>query len=129
MMPKTDPRPVYLNLFQFRFPPNALLSISHRISGVVLIVSLCIWLGLLNLMVFFPQSDHQAWLSSWSGQVFIWGFWSALALHWLAGARHLFIEFCINPRFKQLARTNHAALLMFAVWLATTAWIGWEVWQ
>lgn len=129
MMPKTDSRPVYLNLFQFHFPPNALLSISHRIAGIALILTLPIWLILFNFMVLEPQANHQAWLQTTLGKSFVLLFWLALYFHWLAGARHLFIEFCINSRFKQIARTNRMAWVTFFIWLLGAVFIGWEVWS
>lgn len=118
MIPRTDKRPVNLSLWHFHFPLNALVSISHRISGVILILSLFIWLFLLNQMMLTPTefSQHQAWLSSLSGQVFLSLFWLALWFHWLAGVRHLLIEFCLNNRIKTALRTQQAAIGSFSVW-------------
>ena len=38
----TDPQnaPVFLNLFRIRFPAGAIASIAHRISGILLFLSL-----------------------------------------------------------------------------------------
>lgn len=118
MIPRTDKRPVNLSLWHFQFPLNALVSISHRISGVVLILTLFIWLFLLNQMLFVPDdfAKHQAWLSSIGGQIFLSLFWLALWFHWLAGIRHLLIEFCLNSRIKTALRTHQAALGNFILW-------------
>jgi len=39
-MPKKDRRPIYLDLTRIRQPVTAIISISHRISGVVLFLGL-----------------------------------------------------------------------------------------
>lgn len=118
MIPRTDKRPVNLSLWHIHFPLNALVSISHRISGVVLILSLLVWLVMLNQMLFLADDfhQHQAWLSSLTGQVFLSLFWLALWFHWLAGVRHLLIEFCLNSRIKSALRTQHAAFGSFILW-------------
>lgn len=118
MMPRQDKRPVNLNLWHFRFPLNALTSISHRISGVFLIICLLIWLGWFHLVLLYPQdfADYQAWLSSWPGQLFVSVFWLALAFHWLAGVRHLLIEFLPLPSLKPALRQN--------AWLVGVLWFG-----
>ena len=41
-----DTRPVYLNLFKIRLPVTGIVSLAHRITGVLIFLSLpvCVWL-------------------------------------------------------------------------------------
>jgi succinate dehydrogenase / fumarate reductase cytochrome b subunit len=129
-MPRQDTRPVNLSLLHFRFPPNAILSISHRITGVLLVITLLSWLAWLNLSLFEADSlnRYQAWLSSWSGKLFLSVFWLALALHWLAGVRHLLIEFCLNSRLKAFLRTESAVWFLLGLWLALSVFALARIW-
>lgn len=130
MMPRTDKRPVNISLWHFHFPLNALLSIAHRISGVFLIIALLVWLFSLNYLSIDPAhfSNHQAWLSSVSGQLFVSLFWLALWFHWLLGVRHLLIEFCLNASVRDVLRTANAATASFVIWLIGSIAIMTQVW-
>ncbi|UQB41409.1 succinate dehydrogenase, cytochrome b556 subunit [Thiomicrospira microaerophila] len=120
MMPRQDSRPVNLSLWHFRFPANALLSISHRITGVLLVASLMLWLISLNLILLQPEqfSTYQAWLNNASGKLFLSLFWLALAFHWLAGLRHLLIEFAISLKLKTWLRSEQAVWFTLGLWIA-----------
>lgn len=130
MMPRQDSRPVNLSLWHFRFPPNAILSITHRISGVVLSTSLIAWLLWLNIAFVSAENlaSNQAWLSSLSGQLFLSLFWASLAFHWLAGVRHLLIEFSINAGFSNFLRTEQAVWLVLGLWIALSSFSLARIW-
>lgn len=130
MMQRQDSRPVNLSLWHFRFPPNAIASISHRISGVLLLMTLVIWLVWLNVGVLFPQSfaHNQAWLNSLSGKLFLSVFWLSLAFHWLAGLRHLLIEFCLNQRLTAFLRKEQAVWMLLGFWLAIASFSLVRIW-
>ncbi|WP_052501489.1 succinate dehydrogenase, cytochrome b556 subunit [Thiomicrospira microaerophila] len=130
MMPRQDPRPVNLSLRHFRFPPNAILSISHRVTGVLLVATLLGWLVWLNLVMFEPSRlpSHQAWLLSGAGKVFLSLFWLALAFHWLAGLRHLLIEFCLNKRLTAFIRSESAVWLLLGLWFTLSLFALLRIW-
>lgn len=130
MMPRRDKRPVNLSLWHFRFPFNALVSISHRVSGVVLILSLAAWLLWFNLILLDSDnfSSYLQWLSSFSGKLFLTLFWSALSFHWLAGVRHLILEFSSHNALKQTLRSNTQAKWLAGLWLLSVFIIIWGVW-
>lgn len=84
-------RPRFFNLTQVQMPVGALTSIAHRISGVLLALSIPFTIYLLKLSLQSPEGYVQAArvLSKWEIKtlaiLFIW----ALTHHLLAGVRHL----------------------------------------
>ena len=86
--------PVYLNLFRIRLPVGAVTSIAHRISGVLLFISLPLLVYLLDLSLRGPEgfTTAVAWLNQdliRLGSVLI--AWS-LFHHLIAGIRFLLID-------------------------------------
>lgn len=89
---------VYLNLFQFRFPITAIVSILHRISGVLLFLSIPALLWGLQLSLA-SESDFtylRGGLDCLPIQLILWLFLSALFYHLVAGIRHLLMDLCIG---------------------------------
>lgn len=92
-------RPVFLNLMQMKFPPMAIASIFHRISGVVLFLGLPFVLYLLQCIF---QSDlnsvNQAsvWIQNGMIKGLVWIFLVALTYHLIAGIRHILMDFGIG---------------------------------
>lgn len=84
-------RPKNLNLFTIRLPINALVSILHRISGMVLFLILPLMLLALNLS-FVDEASYLrilSWLDFWLVKVIFIGFSWAFFHHFYAGLRHL----------------------------------------
>jgi succinate dehydrogenase / fumarate reductase, cytochrome b subunit len=118
-------RPVNLDLTTLKFPPMAIVSILHRISGVVLFLLLPFMLYLLNLSL--ASSASFAKLSigpvCWVYKVLIWGFCSALIYHALAGIRHLLMDYGFG---ETVVAGRKSALL--TIILAAILIIGLGVW-
>jgi succinate dehydrogenase / fumarate reductase cytochrome b subunit len=87
-------RPMNLDLLTLNFPPMAIASILHRISGIILflllpLVIFCLHCSLKNpnsftlISLFFTNSPYR-WIS------LIFG--SALIYHLLAGIRHMMMD-------------------------------------
>lgn len=101
----TQSRPVYLNLFQIRMPIMAMMSILHRASGALLVLSIPYFAYLLALSLESEQGfvQVQSHLSGWFIQlvmmVLAWG----VLHHLLSGIRFLFIDFDIGVQ-KRSAR-------------------------
>ena len=84
--------PLSPHLQIYRLPLTALLSITHRITGVLLAV------GSLGMVWVIAAAAHSAeyynWLAAhlqaWYGQVLLFGYLFALYLHFCNGIRHLF---------------------------------------
>ena len=86
--------PVYLNLLRIRFPVGAVTSIAHRISGVLLFLSLPVLIYLLELSLQSPAGYEKTisyinncWFQA--GLVLI--VWSFMH-HLLSGIRFLLID-------------------------------------
>lgn len=87
-------RPVNLDLATLSFPPMAIASILHRISGVLLFLLLPFMLYLLDLSLRDPTTftDLHLYMVNPYCKLCIWMFSSAALYHALAGIRHLFMD-------------------------------------
>lgn len=84
-------RPLSPHLQIYRLPITALLSISHRLTGVVLSVGMVFWA--LFLMAAAQGAAQyvpvQAVLDSFLGRLLLWAWLYALFFHLCHGVRHL----------------------------------------
>ncbi|MFI4956394.1 MAG: succinate dehydrogenase, cytochrome b556 subunit [Gammaproteobacteria bacterium] len=89
---------VYLNLFQFRFPITAIVSILHRVSGVVLFLCVpgVLWALQQSLASESAFTHLMAVKDCFPFLLGLWVFLSALFYHLVAGIRHIFMDFCIG---------------------------------
>ncbi|VFP80318.1 succinate dehydrogenase, cytochrome b556 subunit [Candidatus Erwinia haradaeae] len=88
-------RPVNLNLSTMYFPLTAIASILHRISGVMIFLSLGVFLWLLGLSLSSPDGFLRVSyiLDSYIFKFFIWSILSALSYHISSGIRHMMMDF------------------------------------
>jgi succinate dehydrogenase / fumarate reductase cytochrome b subunit len=117
-MTNQTPAPVYLNLFRIRFPVGAVASIAHRLSGVLLVLSLPFWIYLLDLSLAGPGGYAQALdilHSPWIKSGLLLGAWS-LSHHLLSGVRFLLLDTGVGSELRQARRSawfvNIAGLAM-----------------
>ncbi|OYQ04192.1 succinate dehydrogenase, cytochrome b556 subunit [Pseudomonas mandelii] len=91
-------RPVNLDLRTIKLPVTAYTSILHRISGIILFVSLAIMLYALDKSLDSEEGFGQvkACLTSPLAKLVIWGILSALLYHLVAGVRHLIMDMGIG---------------------------------
>ncbi len=87
-------RPKNLNLLTIRQPIPAVVSILHRISGVILFLVIPVLLWGLSLSLSSEQSFHDLQLTMSSPWIkfFLWCFLAAFLYHLVAGIRHLFMD-------------------------------------
>lgn len=87
-------RPVNLDLSTMVFPPMAIASILHRISGVVLFLLLPWTFYLLDasLQDVSTFTDLQLWLANPYCKSLLWLLASASWYHVIAGTRHLLMD-------------------------------------
>jgi succinate dehydrogenase / fumarate reductase cytochrome b subunit len=123
--PVNTNRPVHLNLFRMKFPPMAILSILHRISGVVLFLLLPLGLYLLHHSLQSQVSFAQlhAFVAMPIIRFLLWMMVSAAALHLFAGIRHMVMDCGLGESVK--AGRVTAYLVLF---LAVMAMIAAGVW-
>lgn len=124
---KNKDRPKYLNLAQINLPITGIVSILHRVSGVLLILSIPFLLYLLQLSLTGPDGYNEAvsWLSSPIVALLTIVLMWAVAHHFFAGIRHLLFDFDIGvekvmaQRLAKLVFIAEAVfiLLLFGWWL------------
>lgn len=93
-MANPNKRPVFLNLLRIRQPPSAVLSIGHRISGVLMVLLLPLLIYLLDLSLRGPDAYARitAWFDDWAGKLLLVALAWMLAHHLLAGIRFLMLD-------------------------------------
>ena len=118
-------RPKYLDLFRIKLPITGVVSIGHRASGVFLVLSIPVWLYLLDLSLANEQG-YQAVSEMTDGFFFILlailTFWS-LMHHFFAGIRFLLLD--LDIAIEKEAALKAAKLVFVAEGLAMLAIIGW----
>ncbi|GAB4222938.1 MAG: succinate dehydrogenase cytochrome b556 subunit [Gammaproteobacteria bacterium] len=89
-----DTRPVHLDLLTMKFPPSAIASICHRISGVILLIFLPFALWLLQTSLHSAEGFirvHQLLsLNSFKFGILVW--LAAISYHLCSGIRHLLMD-------------------------------------
>lgn len=87
-------RPVNLDLTTIKFPLPAIVSILHRISGVILFLLIPLLIWILDNSLFSENSFDtvQAYANTWIVKLLIWLSLSALIYHLFAGIRHLLMD-------------------------------------
>ena len=118
-------RPVNLQLFPQ--PLAALVSISHRITGVVLFAGLAFGLYALDLAMSSPAGfDQAAVLIKEPFAAFILlGLVYVLMFHIVAGIKHLLLDFHIGDSLEAAKVSAIAVLVLSAI---ATAAIGVSIW-
>lgn len=95
-------RPKNLNLLTIQFPIPAIVSILHRISGLILffLIPLVLWGLSLSLA---SQSDFDNMRHFFSTPIVKWVIWCCLAAfiyHFVAGMRHLLMDVHVGDELK-----------------------------
>lgn len=87
-------RPVNLDLMTIRLPLPAYTSILHRVSGIILFVGIAFLLWGLDVSLGSKEGFEQLKesLQSPLAKFVVWGLLSALAYHFVAGVKHLFMD-------------------------------------
>lgn len=120
-------RPVYLNLFQFKFPATAIASILHRLSGVVLFLTLPLFIWSLGLSL---ESEEKfiSLKDCLMLPLFKW-VWAAVLValfyHLIAGIRHIIMDMGYGDG-KCTGRLGAYLVMgltgLFAIWLGVSIW-------
>jgi succinate dehydrogenase / fumarate reductase cytochrome b subunit len=123
---KTD-RPVNLNLFAFSFPLAALVSITHRITGVVLFVGVALALYALDMALSSEEgfAQAQALIAQPLPKIILLGLIASLEFHILAGLKHLLMDFHLGD---SVAAARYGSMVVIALTVISTAFIGAILW-
>lgn len=126
-MTKKNQRPVYLNLFKIRLPVGGVVSIAHRVTGVLLVLALPLGLYFLEISLRDEArfNEIRAWLGSTPGRVGIGIVAWLFAQHFFSGLRHLLLDVDVGVH---KAQARASAWLCFALSVVTVivvevAWI------
>jgi len=119
--------PLSPHLQIYRLPLTALLSITHRMSGVILGIGALILVLILAAAANSPETYaivHQH-LATWYGQIFLVGLTFSLYLHFCNGIRHLFWDVGLGFELDTVNRTAKLAIfgsiaLTIATWVVAT---------
>ncbi len=97
-MPNLKAPPVFLNLLQIRMPMTALISILHRVSGLLLLFFIPVIIYVLDLSLKNEAEFNKLKLifESASGQLISVGLFWLLLHHLLSGLRFLLIDIDIG---------------------------------
>jgi len=103
---KNDKRPKFLNLLQIRLPVTGVVSIAHRISGVLLFLLVpLLLLGLDRSLR--DDASFEALRNLLSGVAVkgvLWVLGAALVLHLLGGIRYLLIDMGVGESLNAARR-------------------------
>lgn len=97
-MDKNKKRPVHLNLFVIRLPVTGVVSILHRLTGVLLVLAFPVFLYLLQQSLRDPAgfAEVRELLRSPMGRAFsLLATW-VVAQHFYSGIRHLLLDMDIG---------------------------------
>lgn len=117
-------RPVFLNLLVLRLPVGGVVSILHRITGVLLVLLIPVALYALDRSLSDPDYFQlfRNWMGLWWGKLLVLLVLLILIQHFLSGLRHLALDIDLGID-KQTAKLT--AWLTFAGTLILLAGFQW----
>lgn len=107
-------RPVFLNLFQIKFPITAIISILHRVTGVVIFLSLplLLWTLQSSLGSKADFSHLQECLTAPISKIITWLIASVVMYHALAGVRHIIMDMGYAESLRSAKLSAYVVLLL-----------------
>ena len=118
-------KPVYINLFKIQLPLSAFLSISHRLSGILIFfLVLPVSAYILNLLLA-SQDSFSSFVDAFNSSVFLRTFvlFNILIFeyHVVAGIRHMLMDFHLVSETLSASNTSAitALILFFVIALLT----------
>lgn len=120
-------RPVNLDLSSMKFPPMAIASILHRISGLVLFLLLPLMLYILYLSLGSEESFTQvrSMILHPIYKLALWAFSAAMVYHILAGIRHMIMDLGFG---EDLCTGRRTSILVIVLALISTIFLGIWIW-
>lgn len=120
----TPNRPLSPHVQVYRMPLTALMSISHRITGIGLTIGTLLLTWWIAAAAYGPDAyaQVQAFLGSWIGFILLLGFSFALFFHLCNGIRHLVWDAGRNFELEQVRRADIMVLVGAAALTAMT-WV------
>ena len=123
-----DHRPVYIDLRKINLPVSALISITHRLSGMyIFFITMPVMLALIYFSTESENSfnDLSLFLKDYK---FILGLivfsFCILWYHILSGVRHLLMDAHIG---ESLIASKYSAIFTISLWIITTSFVFWRI--
>ena len=105
-------KPVYINLFKIQLPISGLLSISHRVSGMLIFFMVLPFSAYLFNILLASQDSFALFIESYNSSIFLRTFvlFNVLIFeyHVIAGIRHMLMDFHIVS--ETLSASSNSAL-------------------
>ena len=124
----TDHRPVYIDLRKINLPVSALISITHRLSGIYVFF---ITLPLMLALIYFSTESEDSFNEL---SLFLKNYKFILSLivlsfcilwfHILSGVRHLIMDAHIG---ESLLASKYSAIFTISLWIVTTCSVFWRI--
>jgi len=124
----TDHRPVYIDLRKINLPVSALISITHRLSGMYVFF---ITLPLMLALIYFSTESEDSFNEL---SLFLKNYKFILSLivlsfcilwyHILSGVRHLIMDAHIG---ESLLASKYSAIFTISIWIITTCFAFWRI--
>ena len=113
-------KPVYINLFKIQLPISALLSISHRVSGMLIFFMVLPFSAYLFNILLASQDSFALFIESYNSSIFLRTFvlFNVLIFeyHVIAGIRHMLMDFhIVSETLSASSNSALTALVTFAV--------------
>ena len=122
MIDNKNPLSPHLQIYRWHI--SSLLSITHRISGVINLLALILiffWITFLS----FGESNYDLFLStinSFFGKFILIGFTWSMSFHLLSGIRHLFWDLGYGYEIKT-ANISGIIVIIFSLAMTITFWL------
>jgi succinate dehydrogenase / fumarate reductase cytochrome b subunit len=112
-------KPVYINLFKIKLPISALLSISHRVSGMLIFFMVLPFSAYLFNILLASQDSFALFIESYNSSIFLRTFvlFNVLIFeyHVIAGIRHMLMDFhIVSETLSASSNSALTALVTFA---------------
>ena len=120
-------RPVNLNLFTISLPLAGIVSFSHRVTGIVLFFGIAFGLYALQIALRSPEGfvEAGALIATPFGRVVMIGLIFTLSFHFVAGLKHLMLDFHIGDT---VSAAQTGAIVTIVLTLILTALLGALLW-
>ncbi|MEM1244187.1 MAG: succinate dehydrogenase, cytochrome b556 subunit [Pseudomonadota bacterium] len=123
-------RPVNLDLTTIKFPITAIVSILHRLSGVILFLLIPLVIWMLHTSLASPLGFKQIgiYMQNPIMKIVIWGLLAGYFYHLLAGIRHLFMDLQFAETLQGGKATAWLVILVALILIVLTGlWLWFEI--
>lgn len=120
-------RPLNINPLSIQLPIGALVSITHRLSGILVFLLIPLLLWALQRSLASPEGLNQVkdCLSGPICKTVVWIFLAGLSFHLVAGLRHVLMDLHVADSLLAARRSAKLVIIIFiALAVGAAFWIG-----